>query len=89
MKRVFIDPASRAKAGRTAAGGAGNGSAAPGLPYRAAGDRIHQQAAVRLYTRWGYQTRSAFAVSTRSAEPVYGETARCRSSFSCAINASS
>ena len=22
---------------------------------------IYQQAAVRLYTRWGYQTRSAFA----------------------------
>ena len=22
---------------------------------------IHQQAAIRLYTRWGYQTRSAFA----------------------------
>ena len=22
---------------------------------------VHQQAAVRLYTRWGYQTRSAFA----------------------------
>ncbi|STV44428.1 N-acetyltransferase GCN5 [Klebsiella pneumoniae] len=51
---------------------------------------IHQHAAIALYTRNGYQTRCAFcAVSTRSAQRVYGETTVCRSSFSSAINASS
>ena len=90
MKRVYIDPAPRPAAGRKAAGGAGSESASARLPYPAPGDRYPSACGHRpLHAQRLPDPLRVCAVSTRSAQRVYGETTVCRSSFSSAINASS
>ncbi|SQC87992.1 N-acetyltransferase GCN5 [Klebsiella pneumoniae] len=91
MKRVYIDPQHRGQQlGEKAAGGAGSESASARLPYPAPGDRYPSACGHRpLHAQRLSDPLRVCAVSTRSAQRVYGETTVCRSSFSSAINASS